>query len=138
MRALAAGVGKIAIVNTYYVGQLINSKKYSDNEVAKMIGMFFPNQGKNDRGTHINISGIGVTKYAKNKENAIKFIEFLCSQEAQKIFTSVNYEYPVNKNVMPSKLLQSWGSFKEDKIELYKLGQNNAKAIRIFDKAKWQ
>jgi iron(III) transport system substrate-binding protein len=103
-----------------------------------MIGIFFPNQSKNDRGTHINISGIGVTKYAKNKENAIKFIEFLCSQEAQKIFTSINYEYPVNKNVMPSKLLQSWGNFKEDKIELYKLGQNNAKAIRIFDKAKWQ
>ena len=138
MRALAAGIGKVAIVNSYYVGQLINSKKYSDKAVAQMVKIFFPNQGKNERGTHINISGIGVTKYAKNKANAIKFIEFLCSEDSQKVFTSQNYEYPVNKNVKPSELLQSWGAFKEDDIELYKLGQSNAKAIKIFDKVKWQ
>ena len=138
MRALAAGVAKVAIVNTYYVGQLMNSKKFSDKAVAEMMGIFFPNQGENERGAHINISGIGVTKYAKNRENAIAFIEFLCSKESQKIFTSQNYEYPVNKNVAPSKLLQSWGSFKEDSIELYKLGQNNAKAIKIFDEVGWQ
>ncbi len=137
MRALAAGMAKIAIVNSYYVGQLINSKSFSDKAVAQMIGIFFPNQGKNDRGTHINISGIGVTKYAKHRENAIKFIEFLCSKEAQEIFTSVNYEYPVNKNVAPSKLLQSWGHFKEDSIELYKLGQYNAMAVKIFDEVGW-
>ncbi len=137
MRALAAGIGKVAIVNTYYVGQLINSKSFSDKAVAEMIGIFFPNQGENERGTHINISGIGVTKYAKHKENAIKFIEFLCSSEAQKVFTSVNYEYPANKNVSPSKLLQSWGSFKEDNIELYKLGQDNAKAVKIFNEVGW-
>ncbi len=138
MRALAAGIGKIAIVNTYYVGQLINSKNFSDKLVAEMIGIFFPNQGKNGRGTHINISGVGVTKYAKHRENAIKFIEFLCSPEAQKIFTSVNYEYPVNKHVAPSKLLQSWGSFKEDSIELYKLGQYNTTAVKIFNEVGWQ
>jgi iron(III) transport system substrate-binding protein len=102
-----------------------------------MIGIFFPNQGKNDSGTHINISGVGVTKYAKHKENAIEFIEFLCSPEAQKVFTSVNYEYPANKNVAPSKLLWSWGSFKEDKIELYKLGQYNATAVKIFNEVGW-
>jgi iron(III) transport system substrate-binding protein len=138
MRALAAGMGKVAIVNTYYVGQLINSKNFSDKAVAGMIGIFFPNQGQNESGTHINISGIGVTKYAKHKDNAIKFIEFLCSPEAQKIFTSVNYEYPVNKNVAPSKLLQSWGNFKEDNIELYKLGQYNTKAVKIFNEVGWQ
>ena len=138
MRALAAGVAKVAIVNTYYVGQLMHSKNFSDKAVAQRIGIFFPNQGEEDRGTHINISGIGVTKYAKNRANAIKFIEFLSSVEAQKIFTSVNYEYPVNKNVAPSKLLQSWGSFKEDSIELYKLGQNNAKAVKIFNEVGWK
>ncbi|MDQ7046055.1 MAG: Fe(3+) ABC transporter substrate-binding protein [Sulfurimonas sp.] len=137
MRALAAGIAKVAIVNTYYVGQLLHSKNFSDKAVAQMIAIFFPNQGGNERGTHINISGIGVTKYAKNKENAIKFIEFLCSPEAQEIFTSVNFEYPVNKNVAPSKLLQSWGSFKEDNIELYKLGENNAKAVKIFNEVGW-
>ena len=138
MRALAAGMAKVAIVNTYYVGQLINSKSFSDKAVAQMIGIFFPNQGKNERGTHINISGAGVTKYAKHKKNAIAFIEFLCSPQAQKIFTSVNYEYPVNKNVAPSKLLQSWGNFKEDNIELYKLGQYNTKAVKIFNEVGWQ
>jgi len=138
MRALAAGIGKVAIVNTYYVGQLINSKNFSDKAVAEMIGIFFPNQGKSERGAHINISGIGVTKYAKNRENAIKFIEFLCSIQAQKVFTATNFEYPVNKNVSASKLLQSWGSFKEDKIELEKLGQNNAKAVKIFNEVGWQ
>ena len=138
MRALAAGMAKIAIVNTYYVGQLLNSKKFSDKAVAQMIGIFFPNQGKNERGAHINISGIGVTKYAKNKENAIAFIEFLCSEEAQSIFTSRNYEYPVNKNVTPSKLLQSWGNFKEDSIDLYKLGKNNAEAVKIFNEVGWK
>jgi iron(III) transport system substrate-binding protein len=137
MRALAAGIGKVAIVNTYYVGQLIHSKSFSDKAVAEMIGIFFPNQGVDERGTHINISGIGVTKYAKHKDNAIQFIEFLCSKESQEIFTSVNYEYPANKNVAPSKLLQSWGSFKEDHIELYKLGQFNATAVKIFNEVGW-
>lgn len=138
MRALAAGMAKVAIVNTYYVGQLLNSNNFSDKAVAEMIGIFFPNQGENERGAHINISGIGVTKYAKNRKNAIQFIEFLCSEEAQKVFTSVNYEYPANKNVSPSKLLQSWGSFKEDKLELYKLGENNREAVKIFNEVGWQ
>jgi len=138
MRALAAGIGKVAIVNTYYVGQLMNSKNFSDKAVAEMIGIFFPNQGKDERGAHINVSGIGVTKYAKHKENAIKFIEFLCSPEAQKVFTSVNYEYPANKNVAPSKLLQTWGAFKEDKLNLSELGKYNAKAVEIFNEVGWQ
>jgi len=138
MRALAAGMAKVAIVNTYYVGQLINSKNFSDKAVSEMIGIFFPNQGESERGTHINISGAGVAKYAKHKANAIKFIEFLCSPEAQKVFTSINYEYPANKNVAPSKLLQSWGDFKEDSIDLSKLGQNNAKAVKIFNEVGWQ
>jgi len=138
MRALAAGMAKVAIVNTYYVAQLINSKSFSDKAVAEMIGIYFPNQGKNERGAHINISGIGVTKYAKHKENAVKFIEFLASPEAQKVFTLQNYEYPANKNVAPSKLLVSWGKFKEDAIELSELGQYNAEAVKIFNEVGWQ
>jgi iron(III) transport system substrate-binding protein len=138
MRALAAGMAKVAIVNTYYVGQLINSDNFSDKAVAQMIGVFFPNQGENDTGAHMNVSGVGVAKYAKNRENAIAFIEFLCSKEAQEVFTSVNYEYPVNKNVAPSKLLQSWGAFKEDDIELRKLGRYNAEAVKIFNEVGWE
>ena len=138
MRALAAGMAKVAIVNTYYVAQLINSKSFSDKAVSEMIGIYFPNQGKNERGAHINISGVGVTKYAKHKANAVKFIEFLASPEAQKVFTLQNYEYPANKNVVPSKLLVSWGKFKEDSIELSELGQYNAEAVKIFNEVGWQ
>ena len=138
MKAVAAGVGDIAVVNTYYVGKLLNSKKRSEVEVGKKMEVFFPNQGVNDRGTHINISGAGVTKYSKNKDNAIKLIEFLLSKKAQSLFAKANYEYPVNENVESSKLLKSWGTFKEDTLSLEALGQNNAKAVKIFNEVNWK
>ena len=98
--------------------------------------IIFPNQ--NDRGTHVNISGIGVAKFAPNKENAIKFIEFLTGTEAQKVFSSANYEYPVNPEVEPSDLLKSWGEFKEDTMSIGKLGELNAEAVKVFNRAGWQ
>ena len=98
--------------------------------------MFFPNQ--DGRGTHINVSGAGVAKYAPNKENAILFIEFLISQEAQEIFTNANYEYPVLESVDPVQDIKEWGEFKEDVLELNKLGENNKKAVLIFDETGWK
>jgi len=136
MKAVVAGVGDVAVVNTYYLGMLLNSKKWNEVEVGKKIGVFFPNQ--NGLGTHINISGIGLTASSKNSENAIKLMEFLASEDAQKIFAEANYEYPVNANVKPSKLLQSWGDFKEDSIPLYKLGVHNAAAVKIFHQVGWK
>ena len=136
MKAVAANVGDVAVVNTYYVGKLLNSKKTSEVEVGKKMGVFFPNQNTN--GTHVNISGAGVTKYSKNKENAVKLLEFLVSPKAQSMFAEANYEYPVNKNVEPSKLLKSWGTFKEDTLALEELGANNAKAVKIFNEVKWK
>ncbi len=65
-------------------------------------------------------------------------MEFLASEDAQKIFAEANYEYPVNANVKPSKLLQSWGDFKEDSIPLYKLGVHNAAAVKIFHQVGWK
>jgi len=136
MKAVAANVGDVAVVNTYYVGKLLNSKKTSEVEVGKKMGLFFPNQ--NGNGTHINISGAGVTKYSKNKENAVKLLEFLVSPVAQTLFAEANYEYPVNKNVEPSALLKSWGTFKEDALPLENLGANNAKAVKIFNEVNWK
>ncbi len=136
MKAVVAGVGDVAIVNTYYVGKLLNSKKTNEVMVGKKMGVFFPNQ--NGRGTHINISGAGVTMSSKNRDNAIKLLEFLVSPEAQSIFANANYEYPVNPNVKPSKLLQSWGSFKEDTTPLYKFGVYNADAVKIFNEVNWK
>ena len=136
MKAVAAGIGDIAVVNTYYLGKLLNSKKPAEVLVGEKMAVFFPNQ--NGRGTHINISGAGVTKYSKNKENAVKLLEFLVSPKAQSMFAQANYEYPVNKNVEPSELLKSWGTFKEDSLDLEALGMNNAQAVKIFNEVKWK
>jgi len=138
MKAVVAGVGDVAVVNTYYVGKLLNSKKKNEVMVGEKMGVFFPNQGTNERGTHINISGIALTKSSKNKDNAIKLMEFLVSPKAQTLFAEANYEYPVNPNVEPSKLLKSWGAFKEDTTPLYKLGLYNAEAVKIFNEVNWK
>ncbi|MEX6625587.1 Fe(3+) ABC transporter substrate-binding protein [Tenacibaculum salmonis] len=136
VKAVVAGEGDIAIVNTYYIGKLLNSKNPEEVKVANGVKMFFPNQNTN--GTHINVSGAGVAKYAPNKANAIKFIEFLVSKKSQEVFAKANYEYPVNKEVVASDLLKSWGTFKEDTLSLTKLGENNKKAVLVFDKAQWK
>ena len=136
VKAVVAGEGDIAIVNTYYIGKLLNSKNPDEVLAGEGIKVFFPNQ--NDRGTHINVSGAGVAKYAPNKENAIKFIEFLESKKSQEVFAKANYEYPVNREVVSSDLLKSWGEFKEDTLSLTKLGENNKKAVIIFDKSSWK
>lgn len=136
VKAVVAGEGDLAIVNTYYIGKLLNSKNLEEVKAGEGVGIFFPNQ--NDRGAHINVSGAGVAKYAPNKENAVKFIEFLASDKAQKVFATANFEYPVNPNVEPSELLKSWGSFKEDKLPLTALGNHNKKAVLVFDIVGWK
>jgi iron(III) transport system substrate-binding protein len=136
MKAVAAGLGDLAIVNTYYVGKLLTSPDSLEREVGQQMGIFFPNQ--EGRGTHINVSGAGVAKYAPNKANAIKFIEFLSSEAAQEIFSSSNFEYPVNPKVKISPLLQSWGAFKEDKLSLSTLGALNKSAVLLFDQVGWK
>ena len=139
IRAVAAGAGDIAFVNTYYVGRLLNSKKDADVMVGEQVGVFFPNQGAFDRGAHVNISGIGLTKSSsKNRANAIKLMEFLVSPEAQAIFSEANSEYPVNQSVKPSKTLQSWGAFKVDQTPLYRFGVHNADAMKIVNEVNWK
>lgn len=136
VKAVVAGEGDVAIVNTYYIGKLLNSKNPEEVKAGEGVTVFFPNQ--EDRGAHINVSGAGVAKYAPNKENAIKFIEFLVSEPSQKVFAQANYEYPVNTKVEASDLLKSWGNFKEDTLSLQKLGENNKKAVLTFDTAGWK
>ena len=135
VKAILAGEGEIGIINTYYLGKLINSKDSLEVEAGNSVGVFFLNQ--EDRGAHINVSGIGVAKYAPNKEYAIKFIEYLVSKDVQEIFAKANYEYPVNKEASASELLKSWGDFKEDDLPLSKLGELNKDAVIIFDEVAW-
>ncbi|WP_227521936.1 Fe(3+) ABC transporter substrate-binding protein [Bacillus solitudinis] len=134
--AVVAEEGDVAISNTYYVGRLINSENPEEAAVGEAVGVFFPNQDTN--GTHINISGAAVTKHAKNAANAIKFIEYLSSADAQFKFAEGNNEYPVNPEVEPTELLKSWGDFKEQDIDLTILGENNARALQIFNEVGWK
>jgi iron(III) transport system substrate-binding protein len=137
IKAAAAGQCDIAVANTYYYGKMIENKTdAAQHEAASKMGLFWPNQ--QDRGAHVNISGAGISKYSKNRENAIKLLEFLVSPEAQDWYARVNYEYPVNATVQPSGLLESWGAFKADTLNLSRLGALNAEAVKTMDKAGWK
>ncbi len=136
MRAVAAGLGDVAIVNTYYVGLLANSSSEKDREVAEKLGIFFPNQ--DGRGAHVNVSGGGVTKHAPNPGGGLKFLEFMVSAEAQSSFPEASYEYPVVDSVEWAELQRSWGKFKADDLNLSTLGELNETAVRLFNRAGWE
>lgn len=133
---VAAGVGDVAIVNTYYVGQLLNDPDPAIRQLASTVRVFFPNQG--DRGTHVNVSGAGVTAHSPNPENAVRLIEFLVSEEAQRSFAEAVYEYPVREGVAWASTLQEWGEFRPDPLPLARLGELGNEAVRIFDRAGWR
>lgn len=136
LKNIVSGTGKIALVNTYYLGLMANSQNEAERAAAQKIKPFFPNQ--DGRGTHINVSGAGVVKAAKNKENAIRLLEFLVSEEAQRLYAEANHEYPVNPAVQPSQLLQSWGGFREDTINLEEIGKLQNKAIEVYEASGWK
>ncbi len=130
------GGASVAIMNTYYIGRMMYSSDSFEQDVANTVEVFFPNQ--DTTGTHVNVSAAGVTKHAPNKEAAIQFIEFLSSEEAQSNFANANYEYPVNPNVEAHDLLQSWGEFKPQAINLSVLGEHSYQATVIMDEVGWE
>lgn len=136
MKAIVAGEGDVALVNTYYLGKLLNSSDPYEVEVGEKVGVFFPNQATD--GTHINISGAGITKHAANRKEAEELLAFLTSERAQYDYANANYEYPVNPAVEASELLQSWGEFKWQNIDLSVLGINNEAAVKVFQRVGWQ
>ncbi|NVK17919.1 MAG: Fe(3+) ABC transporter substrate-binding protein [Methylocystaceae bacterium] len=136
IKAVAAGQCDIAVGNTYYLGKMLTGKDESQKAAAEKVFIIWPNQ--KGRGSHVNISGAGVTKSAKHKENAIKLIEFLASDEAQKVYTEEVYEYPLRDGIDVSDTLASWGEFKADQIKLSDFAEHQAEAVRIFDKAGWR
>lgn len=137
VKTVAAGEADLAIVNSYYIGLMTNSSKDEEKNAVSKVGVFFPNQ--KTTGTHVNVSGAGILKGAKNKENAVKLLEYLSSEEVQEKFSSANYEFPVNKKVeVKNELLKSWGEFKKQDINLSVLGENNKKAQKLMDEAGWK
>ena len=117
---------------------LLSSDKEEELKAGQSVSVFFPNQGENERGSHINVSAIGLTKNSPNKENAMKLIEYLTSEAAQEVYVNNSYEYPVNASVHPSDIVKNWGEFKVDKLNLNALGEYRPDAIKIFDRTGWK
>ena len=136
IKAVAAGECDIAVANSYYLGHMLNSSDDSQRSAAEKVSLFWPNQ--KDRGTHINISGAGITISSKNTLNAEKLIAFLASDESQRWYAEKNNEFPIRENVEVSSILQSWGSFQADKINVTQLGEYNSEAIKAMDRAGWK
>lgn len=136
IRAVAAGLADLAVANTYYVGLLENSEESNDREAAAAVGLYFPNQ--DDRGTHVNISGIGVVKGSENAALAEEVIAFLLSEEVQASYPENTFEYPVNPAAGWSENQKLWGNFKADPVPLSTLGELNAEAVRLFNRAGWE
>lgn len=135
VKAVAAGQCNIAVVNSYYLGNMINGSEEEQAAAAK-VKLFWPNQ--EDRGAHVNISGVGVAKHSKNQQLALELIEFLFTEESQTWYGDVNLEFPVISGLTSNEILQSWGPFKADTLNLGQLGELNATAVQVMDKAGWR
>jgi iron(III) transport system substrate-binding protein len=130
LEAIAAGQCDVGITNTYYLAHLVAK------DAKFPVAVFWPNQG--DRGVHINISGAGVTKHAKHRDQAIQLLEFLSSAEAQNLYADVNYEYPANPAVKPSTIIGAWGDFKADSVDVAAAGELQATAVKLMDRVGYK
>jgi len=137
IRAAAAGQCSVVVANTYYLANMLSdASNTNDLEAGQAMRVIWPNQ--DEQGVHVNVSGAGVLKTAPNKANALKLIEFLSSDAAQEIYANVNFEYPVKAGIELNPILQQWGRFSADSLNLSKLGENNAAAVKLMDRAQWK
>jgi iron(III) transport system substrate-binding protein len=132
--AVAAGQCRISVVNTYYLARYAGGDA-EQKAIFDKVGVIFPDQAGN--GTHVNISGAGVTKSAPNRENAVKFLEYLTSESAQRYFADGNNEYPAAVGLKANSAVEQLGAFKADTLNAAEIGRNQAEAVRIFDRAGW-
>ena len=135
IKAAAAGEGDIVIANSYYYAQMLNSDSAAEREAAQKLKVIWPNQ--EDRGTHVNVSGACVAAHAPDRADAVKLLEFLVGDEAQRIYAEKGQEFPVKPGIPASETLRALGSFKADDLNLAELGRHNAEAVRIFDRVGW-
>ncbi|MDJ0513259.1 MAG: Fe(3+) ABC transporter substrate-binding protein [Methyloceanibacter sp.] len=133
VKGVYAGECDLAIGNTYYMGKMLTDEKHPEQkEWAESVKILFPNT--NDRGTHMNVSGAVLAKNAPNKDNGLKLIEFLASDEGQNMYAEVNHEYPTKDGVDSSDLVESWGTFKVDPISLDEIAGLRKAASEMIDK----
>ena len=133
---IVAGKGDVALMNTYYLGRMLNGKDDAEKKAALGVGVFFPNQ--ETTGTHINICGIGVVKNAPNKKAAEELIAYLTSAPVQAGLSAGNYEYPVNPEAEKAALLKEWGPFKAQTTDFSVLNKNKAKAKELLSQGGWK
>ncbi len=137
LKAVAAGACDVTISNQYYYARLARSEKPDDKQIASRLGIVFPNQ--KTWGTHVNISGAGVLKNAPNREAAVRFLEYLASDEAQRYFADGNNEWPVVATVKPQNpVLAAFGEFKRDQLNVATLGRNQPSSQKIYDRVAWK
>jgi iron(III) transport system substrate-binding protein len=136
IKAVAAGLADAAITNSYYLGLLLHSPDAEERKAGEAVRMIFPNQA--GRGTHCNVSAAGVTHHSKNPDAALKYLEFLVSQEVQETYAKGTFEHPVMMNLSAGEQLEKWGAFKVDETSFPKLGEFADAATRIFDRAGWK
>jgi iron(III) transport system substrate-binding protein len=135
-KAIFSGECDIVLMNTYYFALMkFNNKKPEQKKWAKATDVIFYNQG--GRGQHINVSGGAIAKYSKNNEEAIRFLEWMTQPKAQKIYSEVNFEYPVNPKVKLGGKIMEWGTFKADNLSISEIAKNSKKAQMIIDKVGW-
>ena len=137
VKAIFEGACDVAIINNYYYGKMKYSDETAQHDWAKAINIVFPNQGEEDRGAHINLSGAGIAKYSKNKEAALRLLEFLSAPEAQSLYAEINFEYPVNPLGEVSDELKSWGAFKEDQLPIETIAKLSKPAQFIINETGW-
>ena len=135
IKALAAGQCDLTVINTYYLGKMMTADA-GQQAAASEATLFWANQ--DDRGVHVNVSGIGITAHSKHPELASKLVAFLLTDASQAWYGEINLEYPVRKGIEINDILQQWGPFKADALNLTRLGELNAEAVRIMDRAGWR
>lgn len=133
VKAIKEGLCDFSLGNSYYLGKMVNDEK--QKVWADSVYINFPNQ--QSTGTHVNVSGMAMAKYAPNRDNALKLMEFLTGDKAQQLYAEVNYEYPVKPGVARSELVASWGEFRADTLELEAIADNHAKAVKLVDEVKF-
>ncbi|MBR9874807.1 MAG: Fe(3+) ABC transporter substrate-binding protein [Vibrionaceae bacterium] len=133
VKAIKEGLCDVSLGNSYYLGKMVNDKE--QKAWADAVYINFPNQ--ETTGTHVNISGMAMAKYAPNKANALKLMEFLAGDKAQSMYAEVNFEYPVKADVKPSELVASWGEFKADTLSLDEIADYHEAAIKLLDEVKF-
>ena len=132
-KGIYEGVCDVAISNHYYMGKMAtNEKKPEQKEWAKAVNVQFLDQ--NGRGNHVNISGAAVIKGAKNRDNAVALLEFLAGDQAQNMYATVNFEFPVKDGIGTHELVESWGSFKADSLSLEEIAGHRTTATKLVDK----